>query len=447
MIMPKPSRLLAAAAVFLLAGAPAAQAVDIERVVSPEGIEAWLVTESAVPVVTMSLAFRGGASQDPEDRPGTAQMVAGLLDEGAGELDSQAFQQRLQETHVELSFSARRDTFRGQMRTLAENLDEGFDLLRMALTEPRFDEDAVERRRSQALAGLRRQLQDPRTVASRNWSEAVFGEDHPYGRPVEGTLDSVDEIAIEDLRRFHETKLARDNLVVAVVGDIDAETLAPKLDEVFGGLPESADLTPVPPVDMPERDEEIVVEMDIPQTVMHFGRQGLVRDDDDFLAAYVANHILGGGSFTSRLYQEVREDRGLAYGVYSYLQSLEATGLFLGGVATRNDRAGESLSLIRDEVRRMAREGPTEEELEDAKRYLIGAYPLRFDNSGSIAGQLVQIQLNDLGIDYVNIRNELVEALTIDDVRRAARRLLEDGELLVTLVGQPRGVAESAGDG
>jgi zinc protease len=443
----RPLRSAALTIVSLLAIVPAAKAIDIERVVSPGGIEAWLVTESAIPLITMNVAFRGGAAQDPEDLPGVAEMVSGLLDQGAGEFDAQAFQQRLRDTHVELSFSAARDAFYGQMRTLSENRDEGFDLIRLALTEPRFDEDALELRRGQTEASLRRELQDPNSIAGRSWSEAMFGTEHPYGRPVRGSLESVAAITSADLRAFHRGILARDNLFIAVVGDIDAETLAPLLDKVFGPLPEISDLTPVPEPEIGVRDGQVLIDMEIPQTVMQFGRPGLKRDDDDFMAAFVVNHILGGGSFSSRLYREVRELRGLAYSVYTFLYTLENTGLFAGGVATRNDRAGESLAIIREEIRRMASEGPREEELNDAKRYLTGAYALRFETSGSIARQLVQIQLDELGIDYVNIRNDLIDALTIDDVRRAAQRLLDDGTLLVTLVGQPEGLDDADGGG
>lgn len=440
-------RLVAAAGFVLLAAIPSAKAIDIERVVSPGGVEAWLVEESAIPMVSVQVGFRGGAAQDPADRPGVAEMVGNLLDQGAGDLDAEAFQQRLADLNVNLSFNATRDAFYAEMRTLSENREEAFELLRLALAEPRFDADAVERVRSRTVASLRRSLQDPNSVAGRHWSEAVFGSDHPYGRPVQGTLDSVAAIESDDLRDFHDRTVARDNMVIAVVGDIDAETLGPLLDSVFGALPDEARLTAVPETALDGRNGELVVEMDIPQTVIQFGRPGLKRDDDDFIAAFVVNHVLGGGSFTSRLYNEVRETRGLAYSVYSYLYTLDGAGMFVGGVATRNDRAAESLAVIREEVRRMASEGPTEEELDRAKRFLIGAYALRFDTSGRIARQLVQIQLEDLGIDYINIRNDLIDALTIDDVRRAAQRLLDDGALFVTLVGQPEGHGEPSSGG
>lgn len=427
-----------AAAAFIAASAPA-QAIEIERVQSPGGVEAWLVSEPSIPIVTFSFAFRGGAAQDPEELPGVAELMSALLPQGAGELDSQAFQERLRDTNVELSFSAARDLVYGTMRSLSQNRDEAFELLRLAVNEPRFDEDPLERTRARANARLLRELQDPGALAARSFSEAMFG-DHPYGRPAQGTMESVAAISADDLRTLHERTFTRDNLYIAVVGDITAGELSVRLDEVFGDLPALATMRPVPPAELPTQAEEIVIPLAVPQTVMRFGRPGLMRHDDDFLAALVVNHILGGGSFTSRLFREVREQRGLVYSVSSGLHTLDQAGLFLGGLGTRNERAGEALALVRENVERMASEGPTPQELEDAKRFLTGSYALRFDSSTGIAGQLLQIQIEDLGIDYVNIRNSLVEALTIEDVRRAAARLLGDGGLLVTMVGQPQGV-------
>lgn len=437
-----PSRGLALAAPLLAAGlivsVPAADAANIERVVSPGGIEAWLVSESAVPLVAMNFAFVGGSTQDSADRSGTANMMSSLLTEGAGNLDSDAFQRRLEDTAVRLSFGASRDTFTGQMRTLSRNLEDGFEMLRLALNEPRLDEEPVGRVRAQIQSGIRSQLNDPQAVAARKWFETAFA-DHPYARETSGTLDSVAAIETDDLRDYASRVFGRDNLKIAVVGDIDAERLAPLLDEVFGELPENADVTPVEDVEVAGLGEIEVVDMAVPQTVMLFGGRGLKRDDEDFIPAYILNHILGGGSFSSRLFTEVRERRGLAYSVYSYLAPLDHSGMFLGGVSTRNDRAAQSLELIEAEIRRLAEEGPTEEELEKAKSYQIGSYALRFDTSSSIANQLVRIQLDDLGIDYIDRRNDLVRAVTMEDVRRVASRFLE-GDLLVTVVGQPEGL-------
>jgi zinc protease len=435
-----------AAATVAVAGVAPASAIEIEKVVSPGGIEAWLVSEAAVPLVSVQFAFDGGAAQDPAGKPGVANLVSVLLDEGAGDIASSEFQEKLETLAIEMSFDADRDGFYGSMQTLTENLDEAADLLRLAITEPRFDADAIERMRVQTQSGLRRELQDPDAVAGRLWSRVVFG-DHPYGRPVKGTLETVASITADDLRAFRDDTFARDTLKIAVVGDIDAKRLAPLLDEIFGGLRETAKLTPVPEATLPDGGVREVVEMEIPQTVIQFGRPGLKRTDPDFIPAYVVNHILGGGAFSSRLYQEVREKRGLSYSVYSFLYPLDRAGLIAGGAATRNDRAAESLAIIDEEIKRMSDQGPTAEELDKAKRYLKGSYPLRFDTSSKIARQLVEIQRDDLGMDYINRRNDLIDAVTIEDARRVARRLYGDGSLYVTMVGRPDGMAVTPAGG
>lgn len=429
---------VALAAVLAAAAAPA-RAVTIERVVSPGGVEAWLVSEPSIPVISLQFAFRGGAATVPEEKAGLAEMAASLLDEGAGELDSKAFQQRLNDLAISLRFGASYDEVTGSLRTLSENRDAAFEMLRLAVTEPRFDPEPVERIRSQILVSLAQAAEDPDRIAARSWFAAVFPE-HPYGRPLEGTMEGVRSIRTEDLRAFVGRRLARDNLVIGVAGDMTAEALGPLLDETFGGLPPEAVPQEVADVRPAVAGEMIVVERDIPQSVVVFGHQGVKRDDPDYYAAYVMNYILGGGGFSSRLTREVREKRGLAYSVYSYLRPMKHAGLMVGGVATENGRLGDSLAVIRDEWRRLREAGVTDEELSHAKRYLTGSFPLRLDNTRKIAGILVSVQLDHLGIDYLERRNGLIEAVTRDDIRRVAERLVRPEALTFVVVGKPRGV-------
>jgi zinc protease len=318
------------------------------------------------------------------------------------------------------------------MRTLAENRDIGFDLLRKAMTRPRFEAEAVDRMRRQAIAGLRRASKDPETIASEAFSRAVF-PDHPYGRVANGTEATLTTITPADLKAHHQRLFAREGLTIAVVGAIDAKTLAGLLDQTFGALPAKADLKPVAAV-VARAGVTSQISMPISQTVIRFGLPGITRQDADFIPAFVMNHILGGGSFSSWLFDEVREKRGLSYSVFSALSPLEHSGLFIGGAATRSDRAQESLDVIRAQIRRMATEGPSAEELAKAKAFLIGSYALRFDTSDKIAGQLLAIQMDALGIDYIERRNGLVEAVTLADIKRVAGRLL-NGELSVVTVG------------
>ena len=439
------SRIALIAGALLAFAAPAQATTKVQRVVSPGGIEAWLVQEKSVPLVAIDFAFEGGANQDPASKPGVGTMTAALLDEGAGELDTRAFQERADRSAVEISFRTQRDHVRGSLRVLRDKLDEGSELLRLALTAPRFDAEPIERTRAQMLTSLRRETTNPNDIASRTWWRLGF-PDHPYGRPLNGTLESVPGIVRDDLTEFMRRVFARDRLKIGVVGDIDAATLAPLLDRIFGALPAKADPRPVPPAQLGAVGQKVFVELDVPQTVLSFGGLGIARKDPDFIPAFVVNHILGGGSFSSRLYKEVREKRGLAYSVYSYLLPLERTALIMGGTQTRSDRADETLGLIQAEIRRLAESGPTEEELEKAKSYLKGSYALNFDTSGKIAAQLVQIQLDELGIDYFERRNGLIDKVTLADVRRVSKRLL-DGGFLVTVVGRAQQAAPAKKEG
>jgi len=415
---------------------PSASATKIERIVSPGGIEAWLVQDPSVPLIAFDFAFKGGATQDPPDRPGVAAMVAGLLDEGAGNIDSTSFHERVESKAIELGFTATRDYLMGSVRTLTDNQDEAFDLLRLAITAPRFDASDVERIREQTLSGLRRATTSPNELASQSWWATAFAG-HPYARPTRGTLESVPTITAADLRNFTRNVFARDNLKVGIVGHIDAAAAGELVDRVFGSLPAKGTLSPVANANPQGLGRKIAISLDVPQSVLMIGGAGILRKDPDFMAAFVLNHVLGGSAFSSRLYKEVREARGLAYSVYSAVMPLDYAALFMSGTATRSDRADQTLEVMQAEIRKMAETGPTEEELAKAKSFLTGSYALRFDTSTKIAEQLVQIQLDELGIDYIDKRNGLVDAVTMADVKRVAKRLLNAG-MLVTVVGKPQ---------
>ena len=429
------ARALIGASLLVAMAAPAA-ATKIERVTSPGGIEVWLVQEKSVPLIAMDFAFRGGASQDPADKAGVASLVAGMIDEGAGDLDSKTFHERLEAKAIELSFTANRDHFTGSLRTLTENKDAAFEMMRLALNAPRLDAADVERIRSETLGILRRESTNPDNLASLRWWETAFAG-HPYGRPVRGTLDSVSTITAQDMRAYMKDVFARDTLKVGIVGNIDGAAAGALVDKVFGALPAKATLRKVAPADPQGLGRVIAIDFDVQQSVVMMGGVGIPRKDPDFMAAFLVNHILGGGAFSSRLYREVREVRGLAYSIYSTLVPLDSAALFMTATATRGESAKQTLDVVAKEIRRLAESGPTQEELAKAKSYQKGSFALRFDTSTKIAAQLVQIQIDDLGIDYIDKRNDLVEAVTLADVQRVAKRLL-DGGMLVTMVGRPQ---------
>jgi zinc protease len=410
-------------------------------VVSPGGIEAWLVEDHSMPLIAINLAFRGGSAADPADKAGLATLVSGLLDEGAGDLDSQAYQRKLSDLSIDLSFDAGLDEFRGSMRTLTAHRDEAFGLLRLALTQPRFDAEPVERVKGQILTIIAREAGDPDQIAQRAWWQTVF-PDHGYGRDPMGTPDTLAKIDRDDLQGFTAGHFARDRMLVGVVGDITPADLAPLLDKTFGSLPAKGTADPVPEATLHGAGKTILIKKPVPQSVILLGGPGLKRADPDFYAASILMEVLGGG-FGSRLTREVREDRGLAYSIGAYLASYDKAALLLAQTATQNERAKESIEVIKQVWGELGKDGPTQKELDDARSYLLGSYALHFTNSLAIAANLVSLQLEDLPIDYPEKRIALFNKVTLDDMKRVARRLLDPATLTWVVVGEPVGLSET----
>lgn len=427
------------ATAFFLLPTDRAHAMKIKEVTSPGGIKAWLVEEHAVPLVALRFAFDGGSVQDPTGKEGVANFLAGMLDEGAGDLVSQDFQRRMESIAMRMSFDDARDYFYGSFETLTQHRDEAFALLGLALTKPRFDDDAVDRVRGQLLASLVYAARDPNRVASEQWSALAFAG-HPYGRPANGTQQSLEAIKSADLRAYWSKNFARSNLKVVAVGDIDEATLGKALDTVFGALPAQPQLVAVPDVAPKAAEPVKVIDMAVPQSVARFGLPAIARKDKDFIPAYVLNTIVGGGVMSSRLWEEVREKRGLAYSVSSAIQPLKHASIFAGGVATKNEEIAQSLDIIRAELKRIATDGPTETELVNAKSYLTGSFALGFDSNAKIANQLLWIWQEDLGMSYIDTRNAQIDAVALTDLKRVAKRLFDNQELIVTVVGKPKGM-------
>jgi len=419
---------------------PKSRAENVQRVVTPGGVEAWLVESYAVPLVALEFSARGGAAQDPAGKEGLATLLASLLDEGAGPHDSRAFHRAVEDLAVHIGFGADRDALSGHLQTLSRNVDQAFALLKLALNDARFDADAIERVRGQLAAGIKRDANDPDAMVAKAFREAAF-PGHPYGRPTRGELDTLERLTRSDLEAMRGRLFARDNLKIAVVGAIDAATLAARLDETFGGWSQHGDLAPVSDIAVHDVGARKIIDLDVPQSTMRFGRSGIAKKDPDYFAALVVNHILGGGVFTARLFNEVREKRGLAYSVYSQIHEFDHCPMMVGGAATKNERAGETLDVLEEQCGLLSSEGPSPDELDKARKFLTGSYALRFDTSTKIAGQLVNIQLDGLEPSYLDERNAKIDAVTLEDARRAARRLLGDGKLLVAIAGRPKGIS------
>ncbi|MFC4625909.1 M16 family metallopeptidase [Daeguia caeni] len=407
---------------LLIAASLPAHAIEIQEVVSPKGIRAWLVEDHSIPLVTLRFSFKGGTSQDPAGKEGLANLMTGLFDEGAGDLDSDTFHERIDDLGGEMFFSASPDSINGGVRMLAENRDAVTSLIALAVNKPRFDQEPIDRIRQQVIAGIEASENDPSTIASRKFSSVLFG-DHPYAREGEGTIKSLQTITRDDLVDFHRKNFARDNLTIGAVGAINAEELGAMLDKIFGDLPEEADLKPVADATL-AFGTTTSLNFELPQTVINFVYPALRRNDPDFFAAYLMNQILGVG-FSSRLYEEVREKRGLAYTVSSSIALQDHASYLIISTATRPDKAQESLNVIREQVAAMAANGPTEEELAAAKSYLKGSYAVNnLVSSGQVAETLVGLQQEKLPRDYIDRRAEMIDAVTLDQVKAVARKLL-----------------------
>ncbi|MGB3409326.1 MAG: pitrilysin family protein [Jannaschia sp.] len=416
----------------------AVAAVEIQEVTSPGGITAWLVEEHSIPFVAFDIRFKGGANLDAPDAQGAANLMMALLEEGAGDRDTRAFAEATETLAANFRFDAYNDSVSVSAEVLTENRDDSLALLRDALVRPRFDTEAVERVRDQVLAGIEQDARDPDEIASARMSRLAF-PDHPYGTPLEGTTESVSALTREDLLASHAALLTRDRVFVGVTGDITAEDLGPLLDRLLGDLPQQG-AAPVGDATYALDGGITVIDYPSPQSVVQFGHEGIARDDPDFFAAYVMNQILGGGGFASKLMTEVREKRGLTYGIGSYLVPRDYAAQYLGQFSSSNEKTAEAVRIVQDIWADVAENGVGTDRLDAAKTYLTGSYPLRFDGNANIAGILVGMQLDELGIDYIDTRNDKIMAVTDADIKAVAARILKPDQLHFVIVGQPTGL-------
>ena len=412
--------------------------VAVQGVTSPGGLRAWLVEEHSIPFVALEIRFRPGALLDPPGRRGTANLMMALLEEGSGEMDAQAFAEARDSLAASFRFDIGDDAAAVSARFLTENGDQAVALLKQALMQPRFDADAIERVRAQVLAVIRSGTTDPDTIAGQRFDALAWG-DHPYGQPLEGTLESVRAITREDLIAAHGRIFGRDRLYISAVGDISPEALGRLLDTLLGDLPVLGEAD-VPPAEYRLKPGVTVVPFETPQSVALFGHEGIARDDPDYIPAYILNHIVGGGGFQSRLMDELREKRGLTYGVSTSLLPMDLGHLILGQLRSDNAKMAQAIELVRREWRRAAEDGVSQQELDDAKTYLTGAYPLRFDGNAQIARILVGMQMVGLSRDYIRKRNDLVRAVSLEEINRVARRIYHPEALHFVVVGKPEGV-------
>ncbi|MEO0664661.1 MAG: pitrilysin family protein [Pseudomonadota bacterium] len=420
---------------------PAWAEVDIQEVTSPRGITAWLVEEPSIPFTALELRFGGGSVLDPADKRGVTNLMMGLLEEGAGDMDARAFAEARETLAARYSFEAFSDSVSVSAEFLTENRDEAVALLREALINPRFDEDAIERVKRQVLTGIRADAKDPDEISSAEFFARAFPE-HPYGSGSDGTEETIAAITRDDIEAARRAALVKDRIHVGAVGDITPDELGALLDELLGALPDTGPELP-PEIDYGLPGGVTVIDFEGPQSSALFGHVGIERDDDRYFEAFMLMEILGGGGLESRLSNEVREERGLTYSIASFLVPRDLSEMILGRVRSSNETIAEAIEVTRAEWARMAEEGVTEEELARTKTYLTGAYPLRFDGNGRIANILAGMQQSDLGIDYIATRNANVEAVTLEEINQVAREILRPEDLHFVVVGQPVGLAST----
>ena len=425
-------------ALFVAVALPAQAEMKIQAVTSPGGITAWLVEDHGIPFTALEIQFRGGTALDAPGKRGAVNLMTALIEEGAGDMDSRAFAEARDGLAAQFSFDASTDSVGVSAKMLTETRDQAVALLREALVNPRFDQDAVDRVREQVLSGLRSDEKDPETIAPQIFDGLAFG-DHPYATSGDGTIDSVTALTRDDIVAAHKGALAHDRIYVAATGDITAAELGALLDKLLGDLPKTG-TQQVTDAAWLLQPGVTVQDFPTPQSTVYFGHQGITRDDPDFFAAYILNEVLGGGRFSARLMTEVREKRGLTYGVGTYLVPMDHAELVLGQFSASNDKVANAIDVIRTEWAKIAAEGITAEELANTKTYLTGSYPLRFDGNGPIANILVGMQMEGLPIDYAVTRNDKVNSVSMEDVKRVAARLFLPDQLHFVVVGQPVGV-------
>ena len=433
-------RMMAGAIALVLVGAMAwlgtACAAEIQQIRTPGGISAWLVEEKSLPIIAIRFGFDGGSAQEPAGKEGTAGLLAAMLDQGAGDLAGPAYQKQIEKLAVRLAFDSDRDTFFGNFETLTKHLGKASDLLRLAVTKPLLEPAILERTRAQLLARAGFEAGDNNKLANAQWMAQSFAG-HTYARAISGTPESLKAITRDDLEDYRKRVMARGTLRVAAVGDIDAATLGKVLDEVFGGLPATTQLTSIADVEPKAVAKPAVVDVEGPQSVTIFGRRGIQRSDPDYFPGLVLSQLLGGGSSDARLVREVREKRGLSYWIYTLLYNFKHSTMLIGGFASPNKDVATSLELVRAEFKQLAEKGPTQEEVDAAKSYLIGSFVLSLDSNAKIAEQMLRAQLQSLGPNFVNDRKTQLAKVTRADVARVARSLLNLDDLSVAIAGQP----------
>ena len=394
------------------------------EVISPKNkIKAYLIEDRNVPIISFSFLFKGaGYISDPEKQQGISKVVAAMLTEGTQKLTSQEFKEKLEDKAIGISFFVGLDDFTGAMVTTKEHKEEAYSLLKDTLTEPRFDNEDLQRIKLQIQKSFLLQKEHPKNLLSLAFKEYIYGR-HPYGRNPLGKWEDVSLLTPADLQNYMQSHLGKNNFIIGVTGDITPQELGKVLDDIFGQLPSNSAINFVraPQIDfsLPAYNIEHKTGG---QNISRFAAKGVSRNDEDFYPLYVANHIFGGSGLSSRLSQAAREEKGLTYSIYSYLSLADKSPLIQGGFSSTADKYEEVKEIFEEEWEKFGKAGATEEEVENAKQYLLSSYNLRFASVADLAEILLYMQKENLGLDFLQNRNKNIEKITTQEVNEAARK-------------------------
>lgn len=411
--------------------------LPIKEMKTPGGLTAWTVEDNSLPVVVVKFSFLdSGSANDPEELQGLARLLSNTMDEGAGDLDSETFQKTLADNSITLTFNAARDTFGGTLKTLTRNQDKAFELLALAVNAPRFDEEPVARMRDGNVTRIKSALSEPDWMAARLINDKAF-QGHPYAKNSGGTLSSLGKITPADLRKFKETYLTQDRLMISAVGDIKPEALGPALDKIFGKLPKTGPANAIKDSSTANGGKIYLFQQPIPQTMIQIMLPAFDRKDKDYYALQMMNYIYGGAGFGSRLMSTAREQKGLTYGIYSGVQDYRHADTLSITTSTKTESTAEMLKIVGDEMTKMQTEKVSDKELADAKSFIVGSMPLALDSTNAIADMVLNLREENLPIDYLDHFADYMRAVTSEDIQRVAKRVLKPEAMTTVLVGQP----------
>jgi len=430
------TKLLILAGLIFLSPPSLLAAVNIQHWTTDNGARVYFVAAPELPMVDLQIIFDAGAARD-KGKAGTAVLTNGLLAEGAGDLNANQISERFDELGARFSNDAQRDMANLTLRSLSEEkvLTPALETLALILSQPTFPKDAFEREQKRMLIGLERRKQSPDALADEAFYKGVF-KSHPYSVMPSGYENTVPSLTIDELKAFYKRYYVASNSVIAIVGDLDRAKAEQVANTLVAHLPKGAPAEKLPKVANLNEQETIKLAHPSTQTHILLGQPGMKRGDPDYFALYVGNHILGGNGLVSRLSNEIREKRGLAYSTYSYFLPMRKDGPFQIGLQTRNDQAEEALKVVRETLNNFIENGPTDEELNASKKNITGGFPLRISSNQKILGYIGMIGFYDLPLDYLDTFNEKIQAVSAADIKDAFKRRVHPDTMVTVLVGQ-----------